>query len=54
MAIDCGVEGVLKSGCTVEEIKSAIRKLGQDGTYLDPGEAVEILRLLDSSEARHN
>ena len=52
MAIDCGVEGVLKSGCTVEEIQSAIRKLGQDGTYLDPGEAVEILRLLDSSEAR--
>jgi len=52
MAIDCGVEGVLKSGCTIAEIQSAIRKLGQDGTYLDPGEAVEILRLLDSSEAR--
>ena len=52
MAIDCGVEGVLKSGCTVEEIKSAICKLGQDGTYLDPAEAVEILRLMDSSEAQ--
>ena len=52
MAIDCGVEGVLKSGCTVEEIKSAICKLGQDGTYLDPAEAAEILRLMNSSEAR--
>ena len=52
MAIDCGVEGVLKSGCTVEEIQSAIRKLGQDGTYLDPVHAMEIVGSLNSSEAR--
>ena len=52
MAIDCGVEGLLKTGCTVAEIRSAILKLDQDGTYLDPGKAMEIVGLLDSSEAR--
>ena len=52
MAIDCGVEGLLKTGCTVAEIRSAILKLDQDGTYLDPGTAMKIVGLLDSSEAR--
>ena len=52
MAIDCGVEGLLKTGCTVEEIRSAIRKLSQDGTYLDSVTAMKIVGLLDSSEAR--
>ena len=51
-AIDCGVEGLLKTGCTVAEIRSAILKLDQDGTYLDPGKAMEIVGLLDSSESR--
>lgn len=52
MAIDCGVEGLLKTGFTVEEIRSAIRKLSQDGTYLDSVTAMKIVGLLDSSEAR--
>ena len=51
-AIDCGVEGLLKTGCTVEEIRSAIRKLDQDGTYLDAVTAMKIVGLIDSSEAR--
>ncbi len=52
MAIDCGVEGLLKTGCTVDEIRSAIRKLSQDGTYLDSVTAMKIVGLIDSSEAR--
>jgi DNA-binding NarL/FixJ family response regulator len=52
VAIDCGVEGLLKTGCTVAEIRSAILKLDQDGTYLCPAQAMEIVGLLNSSESR--
>jgi DNA-binding NarL/FixJ family response regulator len=52
VAIDCGVEGLLKTGCTVAEIRSAILKLEQDGTYLCPAQAMAIVGLLDSSESR--
>lgn len=52
VAIDCGVEGLLKSGCTVEEIRMAIIKLSRDGTYLDPETALQIIGSLDSTETR--
>lgn len=52
VAIDCGVEGLLKTGFTVAELRSAILKLDRDGTYLCPVQAMEIVGLLDSSESR--
>jgi len=52
VAIDCGVEGLLKTGFSVAEIRSAILKLDRDGTYLCPAQAMEIVGLLDSSESR--
>lgn len=51
-AIDCGVEGLLKKGCSVAEIRSAILTLDLHGTYLEPGTAMQIVGSLDTSEAR--
>jgi DNA-binding NarL/FixJ family response regulator len=51
-AIDCGVEGLLKKGCTVTEIISAILMLDLHGTYLDPETALQIVGRLDTSDAR--
>lgn len=51
-AIDCGVDGLLTSGFTVDEIRSTILKLGQNETYLDSAIALQILGRLDSSETR--
>lgn len=51
-AIDCGVEGILKRGCTVTEIISAILTLDLHGTYLDSGTAMQIVGRMDTSDAR--
>ena len=51
-AIDCGVEGILKRGCTVTEIMSAILTLDLHGTYLDSGTAMQIVGRMDTSDAR--
>lgn len=51
-AIDAGVEGLLEKGCTVEEIRSALSRLEQDGTYLDSTAALQIIRHMDTTEAR--
>lgn len=51
-AIDCGVEGLLRKGSTVADIRSAILKLDLDGTYLDPVDAMQIIGLMYSRDSR--